>query len=508
MKRLLKAVGALHVAALSSSSSLLPSGLALAMTTAAASSASSPAAAAAAGAGAASSAARPSGTTDAADSTTSSTSGPSSRGRDGPYIPKAAFPGRDRWTTVEEGVEFLPAEGFVGHDISGLPPNLHRQLRSQLTNPYSVQPFVNGESDYDEYQQAWRYLGFVIDCDSYNYDDDSSWDGGTGEGCQRYLIWAAYVDLEYEGGGIGEYQYWDRDDEAWDATPCKYAEGGNSRCAKMDCHLDDTHFSLLGFFKHVSYDDWMEQLFKHEGFCVWSTEEYAFMKGAREAWPQGCDYAGEASDGTTLYYDLKPKNNGFFTVGLYTDTKCVEDYSGSTSVEDILGNLLVSGDGGSGDYDYDFASMYGTFEESLEAWDSAFEAWRICQPCLAHDLKNVGYGFDDDSMKGENYGIYTYGNDDYGGGYNANGADFDCYDAADYTNVNQVSRERNLKTVWHRRVSLSCSQYLSYSSLRIIALLPVALNFMTNITSHPNTRSNLTVHEVHGQNEYAVCHLP
>mmetsp|Transcript_1595 Transcript_1595/g.3057 ORF Transcript_1595/g.3057 Transcript_1595/m.3057 type:complete len:151 (+) Transcript_1595:170-622(+) len=53
MKRLLKAVGALHVAALSSSSSLLPSGLALAMTTAAASSASSPAAAAAAGAGAA-----------------------------------------------------------------------------------------------------------------------------------------------------------------------------------------------------------------------------------------------------------------------------------------------------------------------------------------------------------------------------------------------------------------------------------------------------------------------
>ena len=70
-----------------------------------------------------------------------------------------------------------------------------------------------------------------------------------------------YVDLEYEGGGIGEYQYWDRSTESWDDTACNYAEGGSSRCAKMDCHLETTHFSVLGFFKHKNYDDWMEQLF-------------------------------------------------------------------------------------------------------------------------------------------------------------------------------------------------------------------------------------------------------
>ena len=44
--------------------------------------------------------------------------------------------------------------------------------------------------EYDEQQQAWRYLGFVIDCDSAT-DDDASWDGGTGEGCTRFVLWAA-----------------------------------------------------------------------------------------------------------------------------------------------------------------------------------------------------------------------------------------------------------------------------------------------------------------------------
>ena len=73
----------------------------------------------------------------------------------------------------------------------------------------------------------------------------------TEEGCARYVLWAAYVDLEYEGGGIGEYQYWNRTSEDWDDAACYYADGsggsGNnggdddraySRCAKMDCHLE------------------------------------------------------------------------------------------------------------------------------------------------------------------------------------------------------------------------------------------------------------------------------
>jgi hypothetical protein len=64
---------------------------------------------------------------------------------------------------------------------------------------YRVQPFVEGVSDYDTYQQAWRMLGFMIDCDDPNQnnngDDDhhsgSNDENETGQGCRRYVLWAA-----------------------------------------------------------------------------------------------------------------------------------------------------------------------------------------------------------------------------------------------------------------------------------------------------------------------------
>jgi hypothetical protein len=69
---------------------------------------------------------------------------------------------------------------------------------------YRVQPFVEGVSDYDAYQQAWRMLGFMIDCNtisSYNNNNNNNQNNnnghsndnedGTGEGCTRYVLWAA-----------------------------------------------------------------------------------------------------------------------------------------------------------------------------------------------------------------------------------------------------------------------------------------------------------------------------
>ena len=61
------------------------------------------------------------------------------------------------------------------------------------TDPYSIQPFVEGLGDYDEYQQAWRLLGFMIDCNTVT-DDDASGSGSeetTEDGCTRYVLWAA-----------------------------------------------------------------------------------------------------------------------------------------------------------------------------------------------------------------------------------------------------------------------------------------------------------------------------
>lgn len=175
----------------------------------------------------------------------------------------------------------------------------------------------------------------------------------------------------------------------------------------------------------------MEQLFKHEGICLWSDEEYAFMSSARESWPQGCILSGTTTeDGNPIYYDLKPVQGGGITLALYTDERCVEEYQKQSrndpiNIENVIGNLLV--EGGSGDShdnnNYDFSSTYDSLEASLAAWDTAFDIYKVCQPCIAHDLLN--YGYNGKGQYGANYGKYTYGNDD---GYNngGNGADFDC----------------------------------------------------------------------------------
>ena len=66
-----------------------------------------------------------------------------------------------------------------------------------------------------------------------------------------------YVDLDYSGEGIGEYQFFDRHSGSWDKKSC-IAENG--RCAQFDCHLSNTNFKLLGLFKEPNYHQWMEQV--------------------------------------------------------------------------------------------------------------------------------------------------------------------------------------------------------------------------------------------------------
>lgn len=205
----------------------------------------------------------------------------------------------------------------------------------------------------------------------------------------------------------------------------------------MDCHLEDTHFSLLGFFKHRSYDDWMGQLFKHEGMCVWSDEEYAFMKNARKAWPRGCTDSGATTEeGESIYYDIKPISGGRITVGLYLDTQCIVDYTSDTDkVEEILGNFFLNRQGShdnGNNGNYDFSS--DTLKQSLKRWNSAFDVWQTCQPCIAYDLENTD---------GQKYLDYYYYNRNLGGESSPKGDIFECYDDAGYTSVNQVSCEKS-----------------------------------------------------------------
>jgi len=388
---------------------------------------------------------------------------------------------QDRWTSlINEQTEFLRV-----NDNMELTQRLLSS--SNAKDRYQTQAYVPAQDEeFDEYQTAWRYLGLMIDCDVSTDDDDwnsGSYDGGTGEGCSRYLLWAAYVDLDYEGGGIGEYQYWDRTYQKWDTRSCLYADGGGNsgdnnddnnnngygRCAKMDCHLENTHWSLLGLFKHRSPDDWMEQLFKHSGYCLWTRQEYNFMNNARDTWPKGCSVSYYYDD---IYYDLQPQTGGSFTIGLYSDTRCVEPYTGELTAEQVVGNVLSEAEQSQHSNEnggYYEEVTYDTLQESIAAWEKSFDVYKICNPCVAHDLNNVGYNNDDDSMKGSSYmggNAYYYNNN--GNDYN----DFDCYDDADYTNVNQCMKfmaKTTINAATYRDLSLAIDQGSLSTVLPVVA---------------------------------------
>jgi hypothetical protein len=224
------------------------------------------------------------------------------------------------------------------------------------------------------------------------------------------LLWAAYIDLDYSGGKIGEYKFYNHQDHKWDDT---YCVANNGRCAKMDCHLKTTHFKLLGFFKEPNYHEWMEQLFKHQGVCLWSDDEYSFMETGWKYWPCDCTATTVTDEnGNLLYYDAKPMVEGRLGLGLFTDERCRYDYTGNMDTTEVLqkggGNVA-------------------TLATSLTTWNDAFDVYKVCQPCKAY---NLGYNSDLNQGKG-----------DRNGGDQENGGDaFDCYDDANYVNVNQCMK--------------------------------------------------------------------
>ena len=151
-----------------------------------------------------------------------------------------------------------------------------------------------------------------------------------------------------------------------------------------------------------------------------------------------------------LYYDLKPISKGGMAAALYTDTKCTVEYQPTSSddpntVENILGNFLINGNGDGGNSqdnngDYDFSNL--SFNQAMSLWEYGFEHFKICQPCVAYNLQNVGDAYyDDDANQGAD--------------------NFDCYDQADYTNVSQCMKfmaKTEMNTATFRDLSLAQSQ--------------------------------------------------
>jgi len=340
------------------------------------------------------------------------------------------------WVSLDNGLEFQPSTAKDPHQQRALRQAQNRLL-SEEADAYGQQTsFVDStETYYDAYAQAWRYVGFYTDCNpseedrrrrKLNEDEENP--------CQRYLLWAAYVDLGYSGKGIGEYQFWDTYAESWDSSACSTVGNTNDdgsidpvSCKKMDCHMPETDtWQLMGYFKEPEYTEWFEQLFKHEGYCVWQGDEYEFMYENYGAWPEGCQETERyLSDGTALYYDTKAEANATMTYGLYTDARCSQDYEG----EEVTMQQLLQGDGGD-----DLLSM-----EYLDYWNEAMEIYRVCQPCRAYALNN-GYGGNNRRQLKEKFAGQYADNKRKLEDNDPNNGLFQCDDAAGYTNVNQCMK--------------------------------------------------------------------
>lgn len=204
---------------------------------------------------------------------------------------RRAIPGLDPSVEVPELMAIISRRNNYLHRNHG---HDHPDRFLSESNDYQYENhFIDQDgNEYDPYSLAWRYLGLYVDCADYyqnnggnNNVDRRDLSGNDGGNCPRVLLWAAYHDPRYRGGAIGEYQFFDLDTRSWDASSCT-----SSRCAKMNCHEPHTHFKLVGVFKETNgMYDWTEQLFKHEGYCIWNDEDaYEEMEGKKRRFGLDC----------------------------------------------------------------------------------------------------------------------------------------------------------------------------------------------------------------------------
>ena len=190
----------------------------------------------------------------------------------------------------------------------------------------------------DSYATAWRYLGAYVDCSSGSSRYSRWWGGSSSSssGCTRKLLWAAYKNPNYAGNQIGEYSFYV--DGAWDDSTCV-----SGTCTKMDCHDPwSSTWELLGIYKEsvdFGNDMFFEQLFKHQGYCLWDGDkesfdddggnqgggdndrhntkdyshwgesDYQFMQAMRNELPSGCTQF-KLTSVKSFYVDIKPLPGG------------------------------------------------------------------------------------------------------------------------------------------------------------------------------------------------------
>jgi len=264
-------------------------------------------------------------------------------------------------------------------EIEALGDDFRRQLQTYDSEGNSV--LAETDVDYDPWQQAYRMLGGFIDCDHQTSGGRNSHDSGSGDGaddgCGRWMMWAAYVDPNYQGGGRDEYF-------------------GDDATSPLDCHNPETNWQLLGVYRQEFYQ-FIEQISKH----LWYITDYDYITAiAGLAYMTDSDCfqvaGGDDDAAENIYAGVQPLEEGNFQMSLYLDSQCLypaDDELGMTY--DDFGYASDNDDG----YGYWAAAQEYTFENL----NKVYEPFKYCTPCMDYPTYQDGYfigdsGTDDDDL--------------------------------------------------------------------------------------------------------------
>lgn len=266
---------------------------------------------------------------------------------------------------------------------------------------------------YDEWAQAYRMLGGFIDCDneqsdSGSGDNNNNNNGGGGESCSRWMMWAAYMNPNYNGGGRDEYFSYGTDDNSYyDNYDDGNTDDGNT-VNGLDCHSPSTEWELIGVYRQEFYQ-FIEQISKH----LWAIDDYEYvvaLAGLAYMGDADCSGVGYDANGNYLYAGIMPYTGGMYSMGLYTDNVClIPDTQSGMTYDDFSQTSdldLGSEDDGCLD-DQTISTLTGyweaTQEYSLELLNEVYSEFKYCTLCMDYPTYQDGYfigdtGTDDDDM--------------------------------------------------------------------------------------------------------------
>eukprot|EP00588_Corethron_pennatum_P026041 CAMPEP_0194318488 /NCGR_PEP_ID=MMETSP0171-20130528/15081_1 /TAXON_ID=218684 /ORGANISM="Corethron pennatum, Strain L29A3" /LENGTH=730 /DNA_ID=CAMNT_0039075405 /DNA_START=290 /DNA_END=2479 /DNA_ORIENTATION=- len=275
--------------------------------------------------------------------------------------------------------------------------------------------------DIDMWAQGYRMLGGFIDCSHSKDDEHHSQDDDDGQyqllPCGRWMMWAAYYNPNYKGGGWQEYYDNNNNTDHANGDDANHAEKDgrdidySSHYSRLDCHKLDSSWRLIGVYRMEFYQ-FIEQLSKH----LWDIDSYeyiTFTSGMDYMTDSDCTYAGNDADGEPLYAGPRPMAKGYFMMGIYTDNRCLQ-YTDSYNYDDFYDSNGENGENGDNDDNDDngYNQVYAQ-EQTLNNLNMILNSFKMCRLCMDYPTYQDGYfignGTDDYSLINQCWKFHSHG---------------------------------------------------------------------------------------------------